>query len=205
MDIAETAKSLEITKMRRETSGAYSYSDDKTELPLNISDSALGNILRQQLYAMDSGALSTNEFASVFSDNRVRYQVPSDKFTDIGDGHTDAYQIYVHENDENTFFGFMIDSGYREISREGIRERWEAVYGTLEEYKFKEREDAPIRISASATSKTAYIKAYFWKDGEGMLELFAQINVKNKTRQRQAEKAIKALTDSVEIIGGETC
>ena len=67
----------------------------------------------------------------------MRYQIPSDKFTDIGDGHTDVYQIYIHENDEETFLGFMIDSGYQEISKEGIRERWEKVYGELEDYKFK--------------------------------------------------------------------
>ena len=94
----------------------------------------------------------------------------------------------------------MIDSGYREISREGIRERWEKVYGALEEYKFKEQDDVPIKIIASATAKTAYIKSYFWQDGKNLLEFFAQINIKNKTRQKQAEKEIKALIDSVEII-----
>ena len=201
VDITEKAMALEITGLYRDTSGAYLYSGNiDFELPLDISDAELGNIIKGLLYAKDSGALSTNEFASVFSDNKVRYQVPSDKFTDIGDGHTDAYQIYAHENDENTFFGFMIDSGYESISKEGIRERWEKVYGALEEYKFKERDDAPIKISASATAKTAYIKSYFWEDGEGLLEFFAQINIKNKTRQKQAEKAIKEITASVEII-----
>lgn len=199
--IAETTGSLKIMRMLREASGAFCPQKDDIMTPLDISDAELGNIIRRLLYAKDSGSLSTNEFASVFSDNKVRYQVPSEKFTDIGDGHTDAYQIYAHANDENTFFGFMIDSGYQEISNEGIRERWENVYGALEEYRFKEQDDTPIKISASATAKTAYIKSYFWKDGESLLEFFVQINVKNKTRQKQAEKEIKALIDSVEIIG----
>lgn len=198
--ISEVAGGLEIMRMSREASGAFCPQKDRIMVTLNILDADLGNIIRQQLYAKDSGTMSTNEFVSVFSDNKVRYQVPSDKFTDIGDGHTDAYQLYAHENDENTFFGFMIDSGYREISREGIRERWEKVYGALEEYKFKEQDDAPIKIIVSATAKTAYIKSYFWQDGKNLLEFFAQINIKNKTRQKQAEKEIKALIDSVEII-----
>ena len=200
VDIEEKAEVLEIIGLYRDASGAYLYSSDEIELSLDVSDAELGNILRQQLHTKDCGALSTNEFVSVFSDNKVRYQVPSDKFTDIGDAHTDAYQLYAHENDENTFFGFMIDSGYREISREGIRERWEKVYGALEEYKFKEQDDVPIKIIVSATAKTAYIKSYFWQDGKSLLEFFAQINIKNKTRQKQAEKEIKALIDSVEII-----
>lgn len=201
IDITETAESLKIMELLREASGAFCPQKDEVIVPLDISDAELGNRIMQLLHAKDSGALSTNEFASVFSDNKVRYQVPSDKFTDIGDGHTDAYQMYAHENDENTFFGFLIDGGYQEISKEGIRERWEKVYGALEEYKFKEQDNAPIKIIVSATAKNAYIKSYFWQDGESLLEFFVQINVKNKTRQKQAEKEIKTLIDSVEIIG----
>lgn len=202
IDITEKEAALEITRLYRDTSGAYSYSGNiDIELPLDISDADLGNRIRAQLHTKDSGFLSTNEFDSVCSGNKVRYQVPSDKFTDAGDGHTDAYQIYVHENDENTFFGFMIDSGYREISKEGIRERWEKVYGKLEDYRFRKKDNGPVKISASATAKTAYIRSWFWEDGNSLLELFAQINIKNKTRQRQAEKEIKVLIDSVEMIG----
>lgn len=201
IDITEKETVLEVTRLYRDTSGAYSYSGNTDfELPLDISDVDLGNRIRELLQTRDDGAASINEFDSIHSDNKVRYQVPSDKFTDAGDGHTDAYQIYFHENDENTFFGFMIDSGYQEISKEGIRERWEKVYGELEDYKFKQKDDCPIKISVSATAKTAYIRSYFWEDGDSLLEFFAQINIKNKTRQKQAEKEIKALINSVEIL-----
>jgi len=201
IDITEKETALEITRLYRDTSGAYAYPGNiDFELPLDISDVNLGNRIRELLHARNDGASSINEFDSIHSDNKVRYQVPSDKFTDAGDGHTDAYQIYFHENDENTFFGFMIDSGYQEISKEGIRERWEKVYGELEDYKFRKKADSPIKISVSATAKTAYIRSYFWEDGESMLEFFVQINIKNKTRQRQAEKDIKALINSVEIL-----
>ena len=203
IDITEDETTLSIMRMYREASGAYVPEDSDMELPLDSSDHDLGNEVRKLLNSKDNRTIFAKEFDSVISENKVRYQIPSCKFIDIGDGHTDAYQIYVHENDENIFFGFMIDNGYQEISKEGIRQRWEQIYGDLENYKFRKQSDGSIKIIVSAISKTAYIKSYFWEDGEGMLEFFAQINVKNKTRQRQAEKAIKTLIDSVGIVSAK--
>ena len=37
--------------------------------------------------------------------NTVIYQEPNDFFS-VGDGHTEAYQMYLCENDENTYFAF---------------------------------------------------------------------------------------------------
>ena len=81
-----------------------------------------------------------------------------------------------------------------------LKEALKDQYGKLEKFKFKRRDDCPIKISVSVTAKTAFIRSYFWKDGEHFLELFVQINIKNKARLRQAEKTVKAVIESVEII-----
>ncbi len=52
----------------------------------------------------------------------------------------------------------------------------------------------------SAMARAAYVRSYFWEDGDGLLEFFAQISKKSKRWQQQAAKEIKMLIDSVEIV-----
>lgn len=66
IDITEKETALEITRLYRDTSGAYSYSGNTDfELPLDISDVDLGNRIRELLQTRDDGAASINEFDSI--------------------------------------------------------------------------------------------------------------------------------------------
>ena len=54
-------------------------------------------------------------------DSKVSYKLLPDEYIDIEDGHTDAYQIYIHEEYENNYIGFMIDTAYESFSSEDIK------------------------------------------------------------------------------------
>lgn len=202
IDISEKEDMLEIIRLARGSSGAYFYPKNKNSIVLrsDVSDKELGNNIMNLFLARDDEKnISMAEFKTV-NGNTVIYQEPTDFFS-VGDGHTDAYQMYLCENDENTYFAFMIDSGYQQVNNNAIRNHWEKAYGILEEYEYEESDSNLIKMMVAAKTKDAYIKSYFLEDGEDLLEIFIWINAENKLSQISlVDKEITALIESIKMI-----
>lgn len=140
-----------------------------------------------------------NEFETA-NGSTVKYRMNIDGFVDAGDGHTDAYQVFQHENDENTFLAFMIDSGYQDINEDAIKSCWEKRYGNIEEYEFQRIHSGHIEIMASAKTKNAYIRSYFYRDAEDWLELSVYISEDSKLLKDDIfERKISTLAETVEV------
>lgn len=202
INISEKDDMLEIIRLERGSSGAYFYPKDKNSIVLksDVSDKELGNNIMNLLLARDDEKnKSMGEFKTV-NGNTVIYQEPVDFFS-VGDGHTDAYQMYLYEKDESTHFAFMIDSGYQQVNNNAIKNHWEKAYGILEEYEYEELDSNLVKIMVAAKTKDAYIKSYFLEEGEDLLEIFVWINAENKMSQISLfDKQIKALIETVKII-----
>lgn len=202
IDISEKEDMLEIIRLERGSSGAYFYPKNKNSIVLrsDVSDKELGNNIMNLFLARDDEKnISMAEFKTV-NGNTVIYQEPTDFFS-VGDGHTDAYQMYLCENGENTYFAFMIDSGYQQVNNNAIRNHWEKAYGILEEYEYEESDSNLIKMMVAAKTKDAYIKSYFLEDGEDLLEIFIWINAENKLSQISlVDKEITALIESIKMI-----
>ena len=202
IDISEKEDMLEIIRLERGSSGAYLYPKNKNSvvLGLDVSDKELGNNIMNLLYMKNSEKEnSMGEFKTV-NGNTVIYQEPTNFFS-VGDGHTDAYQMYLYEKDESTHFAFMIDSGYQQVNNNAIKNHWKKAYGILEEYEYEEMDSNLVKIMVAAKTKDAYIKSYFLEEGEDLLEIFVWINAEIKMSQISlVDKEIKALIETVKII-----
>lgn len=89
----------------------------RTALPTEQIGITVKDMLSQKS-AVQSNKLLT--FNTIFG-NLVKYVRPNDDFIDIGDGHTDAYQIYAYEKDDRNFIAFLIDSGYLDYTENAIK------------------------------------------------------------------------------------
>lgn len=202
LNISEKDDMLEIIKLERGSSGAYFYPKDKNSIILksDVSDKELGNHIMNILLAGDDEKDNSMGEFKTLNGNTVIYRKPTDFFS-VGDGHTDAYQMYLYEKDESTYFAFMIDSGYQKVDNIAIRNYWEEAYGILEEYEYEESDSDLIKIMITAKTKDAYTKSYFLKEGEDLLEIFIRIHAENELCQISVfEQEIRDIIESVKII-----
>ena len=135
-------------------------------------------------------------------DSKVSYKLLPDEYIDIEDGHTDAYQIYIHEEYENNYIGFMIDTAYESFSSEDIKKIWTRWYGALKTFKYKEINNKEYYIEISGKTNKVEKHSYLFKDGEEVLELTFQIDLVNTPQdiQEKIKKDFKKFVKSVKVV-----
>ncbi len=205
MDITKRENCYELTLYRRAKEGSYYVPDmdcKPEQLPLTVSDWQLGKVAKQ----MVSGKTS-NEDDSILSfqtlnENTVSYTRPGDDFEDMGDGHTDAYQIFTHEKYNKNYIAFLIDNKYSEINEDGIKSHWNQIYGELLEYHYEEIRDEQLKIVVTAKTKEVELFSHFYRDGEDLLEVLVEIDLVYTPEELQVEISmeIKKVIDSIKIV-----
>ena len=143
--------------------------------------------------------ISKNGGFETADDSKVSYKLLPDEYIDIEDGHTDAYQIYTHEEYENNYIGFMIDTAYESFSSEDIKKIWTRWYGALKTFKYKEINNKEYYIEISGKTNKVEKHSYLFKDGEEVLELTFEIDLVN-TPQDLQEKIRKDFIELVESV-----
>jgi len=78
--------------------------------------------------------ISKNGGFETADDSKVSYKLLPNEYIDIEDGHTDAYQIYIHEEYENNYIGFMIDTAYESFSDEDIKKNMDKMVWSFENF-----------------------------------------------------------------------
>lgn len=204
IDICETEKSIKLLKMIRDDDGGYSYPEDNSyiEIPLHATAEQIGITVKDMLSqksAVQSNKLLT--FNTIFG-NLVKYVRPNDDFIDIGDGHTDAYQIYAYEKDDRNFIAFLIDSGYLDYTENAIKKRWRETYGELEKFEYRKVYERPLEIEIYGKNETTTIVSNLYQDGDGMIEILTELNdsLLSKEEQEKIEEEFKRIIDSVSIV-----
>ena len=146
--------------------------------------------------------ISKNGGFETADDSKVSYKLLPDEYIDIEDGHTDAYQIYIHEEYENNYIGFMIDTAYESFSSEDIKKIWTRWYGALKTFKYKEINNKEYYIEISGKTNKVEKHSYLFKDGEEVLELTFEIDLVNTPQdiQEKIKKDFKKFVKSVKVV-----
>ena len=146
--------------------------------------------------------ISKNGGFETADDSKVSYKLLPNEYIDIEDGHTDAYQIYIHEEYENNYIGFMIDTAYESFSDEDIKEIWTRWYGALKSFKYKEIDNKEYYVEISGKNKKIEKHSYLYKDGEEVLELTFEIDLVNTPLdlQEKIKKDFKKFVKSVKVV-----
>lgn len=168
---------LEIVKLIRNTDGGYiePVNQPPLKVPTGIPAAQLGETV---LSLFSSGPESSDNetlFFETVHGSVVTYRRPSDAFQDCGDGHTDAYQVFALEDAPGSHIAFLIDSGYHDLSKAAVQERWQEQYGPLSEFRFRRRWKLPLIASMQGRAAEAEVISHIYQDGEGTLEILACI------------------------------
>jgi len=179
--------------------------NDTIELTLPINPEVLGETVRN--LALNSKDIDfENNFKNggfeTADDSKVSYKLLPDEYIDIEDGHTDAYQIYIHEDYENNYIGFMIDTAYESFSSEDIKKTWTRWHGDLKSFKYKEIDNKEYYVEVSGKNKKIEKQSYLFKDGEEVLELTFEIDLVNTPLdlQEKIKKDFKKFVKSVKVV-----
>ena len=179
--------------------------EETVELLLPINPEVLGETVRNLALNskdIDFENISKNGGFETADDSKVSYKLLPDEYIDIEDGHTDAYQIYIHEVYENNYIGFMIDTAYESFSSEDIKKTWTRWHGDLKSFKYKEIDDKEYYVEVSGKNKKIEKHSYLYKDGEEVLELTFEIDLVNTPLelQEKIKKDFKKFVKSVKVV-----
>lgn len=154
---------------------------------------------------LESPANETLSFETVHG-SVVTYRRPSDAFQDCGDGHTDAYQVFALEDAPGSHIAFLIDSGYHDLSKAAVQERWQEQYGPLSEFRFRRRRKLPLIASMQGRGAEAEVISHIYQDGEGTLEILACIEHLLPLETQETVRAeYQMLIRSIAIRGAICC
>jgi hypothetical protein len=191
----------EMQKMERDEKGAYTY-PESTEV-VTVSENEIGTTLQKLFQSNTETVFEVNSTFKSINEKQVTYLTPSDnEFVDIGDGHTDAYQIYTLDEDSGSYIAFLIDNGYQDFSEESIRDRWKKMYQEMTTFRYEKITDSDVKIKVSAKTKSAEIVSHFYDDGDSMLEVITEISIENLSlaKQKEIKDEFEKIVKSIRIV-----
>lgn len=199
---------LKIAKLIRDTDGGYvePVNQPPLEIPADAPVLQMGEtVLSLFSPGLESPANETLSFETVHG-SVVTYRRPSDAFQDCGDGHTDAYQVFALEDAPGSHIAFLIDSGYHDLSKAAVQERWQEQYGPLSEFRFRRRRKLPLIASMQGRGAEAEVISHIYQDGEGTLEILACIEHLLPLETQETVRAeYQMLIRSIAIRGAICC
>ena len=183
VSIFEEESTINLIRLVRDSYGAYFVTDTQQPFKLNRDMCNLSLEIGQRvrnLLTTPPSKESDNvmSFETVYG-RKVFYVRPSDGFADAGDGHTDAYQVFVHEDNSNNVIAFLVDNKYIQLDECTVKKRWEQLYGNLQDFKYRiirGGDDCTI-IEVSAKTKSKEIISNIYCESNGQLEVTAQIDL----------------------------
>lgn len=180
VEVKEQETGYHVEQLIRERNGSYVWDEsaDGINLNLDCTEEQMGRAIYQIFHEEilpDDGRSDIVSFETV-NHQTIQFVHPPDQFQDVGDGNTDAYQIYTYQDDEKTYIAFLIDNGYAQVNQQGILKRWKQMYGNVQDFHFVKNTDGVIKYVATAKTQETIIKSYFCKDGDGWLEILLEIN-----------------------------
>lgn len=108
----------------------------------------------------------------------VEYGEPADCLEFLGDGHTDAYEVWGAPQGpgSGSRAGIMVDSGYDregsgfdEVCAEAVRATWRGWHGGLTSFSHEEGPGGRIASASAAGADGTAVEARFLPDGDGTL------------------------------------
>ena len=199
----ENGKYIILKAIREPKSGGYIL--DKSVQPLvfnELSDEAV-----QQIYQLLTGnenvvTAADKSFETPY-DTIVTYKDITDDFNDIGDGHTDAYQIYTDPICDDNYIGFMINTTYESFEEVDMLATFQRFYDPLIDFQYKKIDDERLYAVVQAKNQEALINSTIFKNNGDYLEVFyyIDVNASSKEHQDYLEKTFQNVINSINITG----
>lgn len=163
-----------------------------TELHVHLSE-------MKRMLSVEEVLPSAAQFLTLFG-AKVTYTPLSDGYNDLGDGHTDAYQLFADTRNENNVLSFMIDSGYASFSKADIQSAFTKYYGELLEFRFEEFADRLYLYKISAKTSNRMIVSYLFEEQDALLEVLYQIELNTSHEEfSRVQRDFEQLVSSIRI------
>lgn len=193
-----------ISYSKKDKGGRGGYVPDSTrclELPLEATAKEMEEAIIKVFDWGEAEEVESENFCfETVNDSKVQYEFDYDPaYINMGDGHTDAYQIYAHEKYDKNYIGFMIDSGYDSYEREDIEDKWQQCYGVLRSYEYIENSRKEYYAQIIGRTDEVEIHSYLFRDGEDVMEIIFEIDLV-KTPLDVGEKIKKDFISVVESV-----
>ena len=184
-------------KLATKTGGYVADKEAMFECPVTELHAHLSEIKR--LLSVEEVLPSAAQFLTL-SGSKVTYTPLSDGYNDLGDGHTDAYQIFADTRNENNVLSFMIDSGYASFSKADIQSAFTKYYGELLEFCFEEFTDCLYLYKISAKTSNRMIVSYLFEEQDELLEVLYQIELNASHEEfSRVQRDFEQLVSSIRI------
>ncbi len=163
-----------------------------TELHAHLSE-------MKRMLSVEDEMPSTAQFLTL-SGSKVTYTPLPEGYNDLGDGHTDAYQLFADTRNKNNVLSFMIDSGYASFSKADIQSAFTKYYGELLEFRLEEFTDCLYLYKFSAKTRNRMIVSYLFKEQDALLEVLYQIELNASQEEfSRVQRDFEQLVSSIRI------
>lgn len=201
IDVAKIDDTLRLMLWQKSPRGSYTPSKDPNHtiyLPLDVSPIELAQAVKS-LFAYATAEPEELLTIETASDNLFTYSLPTgSEFEDLGDGHTDAYQIFASADHPTSTIAFMIDSGYSGFSETDMKDGFERHYGPLLEYAYKACRGKAYKFQITGQTETSEIVSYLFPDGEDWMEVIYVLDQRIPKRKiSQLRKEFEAVVKSI--------
>ena len=163
-----------------------------TELHAHLSE-------MKRMLSVEEEMPSAAQFLTL-SGSKVTYTPLSEGYNDLGDGHTDAYQLFADTRNENNILSFMIDSGYASFCKADIQSAFAKYYGELLEFRLEEFTDCLYLYKISAKTSDRLIVSYLFEEQDSLLEVLYQIELNASQEEfSRVQRDFEQLVSSIRI------
>jgi len=182
-------------KLATKTGGYVADKEAVFECPVTELHAHLSEIKR--LLSVEEVLPSAEQFLTL-SGVKVTYTPLSDRYNNLGDGHTDAYHLFADTRNKNNVLSFMIDSGYASFSKADIQSAFTKYYDELLEFHVEEFTDRLYLYKISAKTRDRIIVSYLFKEHDELLEVLYQIELNTSQEefsrvQRDFEQVVSSI------------
>lgn len=184
-------------KLATKTGGYVADKEAVFECPVTELHAHLSEMKR--MLSVEEEMPSMAQFLTL-SGSEVTYTPLSEGYNDLGDGHTDAYQLFADTRNKNNVLSFIIDSGYASFSKADIQSAFTKYYGELLEFRFEEFTDCLYLYKFSAKTRNRMIVSYLFKEQDALLEVLYQIELNASQEEfSRVQRDFEQLVSSIRI------
>ena len=184
-------------KLATKTGGYVADKEAVFECPVTELHAHLSEMRR--MLSVEDEMPSTVQFLTL-SGSKVTYTPLPEGYNDLGDGHTDAYQLFADTRNKNNVLSFIIDSGYASFSKADIQSAFTKYYGELLEFYFEEVTDCLYLYKISAKTNDRIIVSYLFEDQDSLLEVLYQIELNASQEEfSRVQRDFEQLVSSIRI------
>ena len=184
-------------KLATKTGGYVAAKEAVFECPVTELHAHLSEMKR--MLSVEEEMPSMAQFLTL-SGSEVTYTPLSEGYNDLGDGHTDAYQLFADTRNKNNVLSFIIDSGYASFSKADIQSAFTKYYGELLEFYFEEVTDCLYLYKISAKTNDRIIVSYLFEDQDSLLEVLYQIELNASQEEfSRVQRDFEQLVSSIRI------